>query len=62
MSTECKVICHIDKWCMCESVQTIEFDIKKYIKDLSREDKIRYFEKLSKAIKDIKKLELQQEI
>ena len=43
---------------MCESVQTIEFDIKRNIKDLSREDKIRYFEKLNKAIKDIKKLEL----
>ena len=47
---------------MCESVQIIEFDIKRNIKDLSREDKIRYFEKLNKAIKDIKKLELQQEI
>jgi|TARA_R100000426_G_scaffold2995_1_gene5129 predicted GIY-YIG superfamily endonuclease len=43
---------------MCESVQIIEFDIKRNIKDLSREDKIRYFEKLNKAIKDIKKLEL----
>ena len=43
---------------MCESVQTIEFDIKRDIEDLSREDKIRYFEKLNKAIKDIKKLEL----
>ena len=58
MSTECKFICHIDKWCMCESVQIIEFDIKRNIKDLSREDKIRYFEKLNKAIKDIKKLKL----
>ena len=43
---------------MCESVQTIEFDIKRDIEDLSREDKIKYFEKLNKAIKDIKKLEL----
>ena len=58
MSAECKVICHIDKWCICEAVQTIEFYIERDIEDLSRKDKVRYFEKLNKAIKDIKKLKL----
>jgi hypothetical protein len=43
---------------MCEAVQTIEFYIEQDIEDLSRKDKVRYFEKLNKAIKDIKKLEL----
>ena len=43
---ECTVVCDINKWCMCESIQFMERKIESDIEDLSIKEKERYLDQL----------------